>query len=156
MATEEQIRTVTAEFIRSTPEFAAYLTSENCQTLAAYVDGAFPDAVLSVSAWQIAFKAQKKSLKRISGYQEPITDAQRSLVRDTPCYQHRDRYKSDEAYRTAFDLIAAEEAELKKNPWLRITAEQYQNFDPTWAARNYVDDENFKKMVDGLIARGEI
>ena len=52
MPTPEQINAATREFIDNTPEMGAYLTAENIEKLAAYVQGAFPDAIASSSAYE--------------------------------------------------------------------------------------------------------
>lgn len=154
----DQINAATQEFIASTPESAAYLTNENLEKIAAYVQGAFPDAVASPAAYEIAFRdlLAKGKLKRVPGYLPPLTDEERAWVRDTPSYQARDLYKNDKKFRAVFDALAEEEAELKKDPWVRLDAKTYANMDPNHAAQLYVDNPQFASAVQRLIDRGEI
>lgn len=158
MPTPEQINAATQEFIASTPEIGAYLTNENLEKIAAYVQGAFPDAVASPAAYEIAFRdlLAKGKLKRVAGYLPPLTDEERAWVRDTPSYQARDLYKNDKKFRAVFDAMAEEEAAARVNPWVGMTAEKYRSYDPNWCARMYVDNEQFKTAVENLIAQGEI
>jgi hypothetical protein len=157
MATNEQIQAAEDALFVSTPEAQAYRTDENLDLLFAYIQDAWGEvATANAACWEIAFKALRSKLKRLPGYQTPVSDEMRARIANTPSYQHRELYARDEAYRVAFNQIAAEDAELKKNPWLRITAEQYKNFDPNWAAQKWADDEQFRGIVDGFIARGEI
>ena len=76
MPTLEQSNAATREFVANTPELGAYLTEENMKQIGAYVQGAYPDAVTSPAAYEIAFKdlLSKGKLKRISGYVAPITE----------------------------------------------------------------------------------
>jgi hypothetical protein len=152
--TNDQIQAVEDEFFAAVPAALAYKTDENLDRMYAYIQGAFPESVLSVAAWEIAFKSCK--LKRIAGYVAPITDQQRRLVNDTPSYIARDLYKTDPEFKAAFDAVAEEESELKRNPWLRLSANQWRSMDPNRAAQLLVDDENFASSVQRLIDRGEI
>jgi hypothetical protein len=153
----DQIQITENEFFSSTPEALAYKTDENLDRLYAYIVGAWGEnSTTNVSCWEIAYRALKDKLKKIKGYMPAVTDEQRLWVRDTPGYIARELYKTNPEFRAAWDAIAEEEAELKKNPWLRTTAEQYKNFDPLWAAQRYVDDPQFKEMVERLISEGSI
>jgi hypothetical protein len=158
MATAEQIQAATQEFIASTPEMGAYLTAENIEKIAAYVQGAFPDAVSSPAAYEIAFKdlLATRKLKRIPNYVPPITNAERALVRDTPCHLHRELYRNDEAYRTAFDRIAEEEKDRQE---LLAWANRYRAMaesDPNEVARRVVEEPGFMEAVQRLIDEGLI
>jgi hypothetical protein len=157
MPSDIEIQAAENEFFAQMQEAQAYRTDENLDRLFAYIQGAWGQAqTANVACWEIAYRALKDKLKKIKGYMPPVTDEQRLWVRDTPGHIARDLYKTNPEFRAAFDAIAEEEAELKKNPWLRTTAEQYKNFDPLWAAQRYVDDPQFKEMVERLISEGSI
>jgi len=158
MPTQEQINEATAEFIRSTPDFGPYLTEANCAAIAGYVQGTFPDAILSVSAWEIAFKdlLATHKLKRIPNYIAPITDAQRELVAKTPSYIARDLYKTDRVFKQAFDLVAADEKDRQELlAWAR-TYKIMADSNPNETARRYVEEPGFKEAVEKLISEGLI
>src|ERR1700722_3957191 len=97
VVTVEQVQAVDQEFFASTPEAQAYRTDENVAKIYAYVQGAFPEAALSVAGRQIAFKdlIAKGQLKKIAGWVPPVTDEQRRLVDQTPGYIAREKYKTD-------------------------------------------------------------
>lgn len=158
VVTIEQIQAVDQEFFASTPEAQAYRTDENLGKIYAYLQAAFPEAALTVAARQIAFKdlLAKRQLKKIAGWVPPVTDDQRRLVDQTPSYKASALYKSDPEFRAAFDAVAAEDAEFKKNPWIRLSAEQYQAMEPNRAAQLWVDNPQFQEAVQRLIDRGEI
>ena len=161
VVTIEQIQAVDQEFFASTPEAEAYRTDENIAKIYAYVQGAFPEAALTVAARQIAFKDlfAKHQLKKIAGWVPPVTDEQRRLVDQTPSYKASAFYKSDPEFRAAFDACAAEDEELKRNPWLKLTAETYNRMcdqNPNRVGLLLVDDDLFKAAVQRLIDRGEI
>jgi hypothetical protein len=155
MPTVEQIQAATQEFITNTPEMGAYLTEENIKQIAAYVQGAFPHAVASASAYEVAFKdlLASKKLKRISGYVAPLTEEQRARVRNTPGYIASDLYKNDPEFKRLFDAIAQEEKDRQDLlQWARV----YQTMDPTEAARRYVEEPGFSDAVQELIDAGLI
>jgi hypothetical protein len=156
--TSEQIQAAEDLFFATVPAALAYRTDVNLDRMLAFIKGAFPEAEANPAAWEIAFKSLNTvgKLKRISGYVAPITDEQRRLVNITPSYIARDQYKTDAAFKEAFDLVAAEEEELKRNPWLRLSSSQYLAMDPNRAAQLYVDDPQFAAAVQNLIDRGEI
>ena len=158
VVTVEQVQAVDQEFFASTPEAQAYRTDENVGKIYAYLQAVFPEAALTVAARQIAFKdlLAKCQLKKIAGWVEPVTDEQRRLVDQTPAYIAREKYKTDPEFRAAFDACAAEDEELKRNPWLKLTADQYLAMEPNRAAQLWVDNAQFQEAVQRLIDRGEI
>jgi hypothetical protein len=157
MPSNEQIESVEQEFFATVPGAAAYDTDETRDRLYSYILGAFKESVLSVAAWEIAFKdlLGKRQVKKIPGYVPPVTDEQRRMI-EVPSYIARERYKTDPEFKAAWDAVAAEEEEFKKNPWIRLTAAQYMAMDPNHAAQLWVDNEQFQQAVQRLIDRGEI
>lgn len=155
MPTPEQINAATREFIDNTPEMGAYLTAENIEKLAAYVQGAFPDAIASSSAYEIAFRdlLGKKQLKRIPNYQAPSSAEDRAWVEQTPSYVARELHAKDPKFRTLFDRIANEERDRQD---LLTWARTYQTMDPNEAARRIVEEPGFAEAVQELIDAGLI
>jgi hypothetical protein len=155
--TAEQIQITENEFFSSTPEALAYKTDENLDRLYAYVVGAWGEnSITNVACWEIAYKALKGKLKRVPGYVAPVSDEMRARVDNTPSYQVKELFRTDPEFKAAWEAIAEEEAAVRANPWLKMTAEKYRSYDPTWCARMYVDNEQFKAAVQTLIDRGEI
>jgi len=150
-ATSEQIQAVEDQFFAAVPAALAYKTDENLDRMYAYIQSAFPESILSVAAWEIAFKSCK--LKKIAGWVEPVTDEQRQLVDSTPGYIARQKYKTDPEFREAFDLVANEEKERQE---LLKWARTYQAMDPTEAAQRSLDEPGFKEAVQTLIDEGLI
>jgi hypothetical protein len=150
-ATSEQIQAVEDQFFAAVPEALAFRTDQNLDVLYNFILGAFPESVLSVASWEIAFKSCK--LKRIPGYVEPVTDEQRAMVNDTPGYLARERYNKEPEFRKAFDAVANEEKERKDLlDWHRV----YTSMDPNEAAERLVHEPGFESAVQKLIDAGLI
>lgn len=157
MPSDTEIQAAENSFFAQNQEALAYKTDANLDTLYSYIVGAWGEVGTGNSAcWEIAYKSLKGKLKRIPGYVPPLTDEERAWVSNTPSYQARDLYKNDKKFRAVFDAIAEEEAELKKNPWLRLDADTYRNMDPNHAAQLYVDNPLFAAAVQRLIDGGQI
>jgi hypothetical protein len=150
-ATNEQIQNVEDLFFQTVPNALAYKTDENLDRMYAYIQGAFPESVLSVAAWEIAFKSCK--LKRIAGYIAPVTPEQRRLVDSTPSYLASGLYKTDQTFKDAVDAITRADQEQKELlDWCRV----YQNMDPNEAAERLVNEPGFVDAVQKLIDAGLI
>jgi hypothetical protein len=157
VATNEEIQQIEDQFFATIRGAAAYDTDETRDRLFSYIMSAFPESVLSVAAWEIAFKSCK--LKKIAGWVPPVTDEQRQLVDQTPGYLVRERYAKDPEFRAAWDAIEAEEIEMRKNPWLKLTAERYNRMcdqNPNRVGLLLVEDDLFKAAVQRLIDKGEL
>jgi hypothetical protein len=152
--TNEQIEATIAAVLKANPEIAAYDLEDGSlwSKCHAYVQGAFPESILSESAWEIAFRALKPKLKRIPGFVY-ITDEQRTWVNDTPGHVARELYRTDKTFREVFDAIALEEKERQDLlAWARV----YKTMDPNEAGFRLVNEAGFKEAVDKLVDAGLI
>jgi PIN domain nuclease of toxin-antitoxin system len=157
MATNEQIRAAEDALFVSTPEAQAYRTDENLDLLFAYIQDAWGEvATANAACWEIAFKALQGKLKKIPGYKPPVSAEMRARIANTPSYQHRELYARDEAYRIAFDQIAAEEADRQELlAWARVYRTMADN-DPNEVTRRYAEEPGFAEAVQKLIDEGLI
>lgn len=149
--TPEQIEATEAAFFAAVPEALAFRTDANLDILYNFILGAFPESVLSVAAWEIAFKSCK--LKRIPGFVQPVTEEQRRLVDSTPSYTARELYRRDTEFRKAFDACARADKEQKD---LTDWANTYKSMDPNEAATRLVNEPGFADAVQKLIDAGLI
>jgi hypothetical protein len=148
--TVEQIQAADHEFFETTAEAQPYRTEDTIGKIYAYIQAAWPEAALSVSARQIAFRdlLAKRQLKKISGWIPPVSDAQRELVANTPSYIASEKYKTNPEFREAFDLVANEEKERQD---LLQWSRDYNAMDPEEAARRIVEEPGFEAAVQKLV-----
>jgi hypothetical protein len=149
--TNEQIQAVENAFFAAVPEAIAYKTDSNLDALYNYILGAFPESVLSVAAWEIAFKSCK--LKKIAGWVAPVTEEQRRLYNSTPAHLVPELYKNDKIFKAAVDAIVIADKERDELlEWCRV----YQSMDPEEAASRIVNEPGFSEAVDKLVEAGLI